>query len=423
MPLPLRHLPVIQNWDCHVCGNCCKEYVVALSPEEKQRIEAQGWEKDPVLTGLPLFYKVGPWYRRRYALTSHSDGTCIFLSAEGRCRIHEKFGYEAKPLPCRMFPFVMVPAGDHWRVGMRYSCPSAAANKGRLPAEHAETLRSFAAELTIREKLGNDSGQPVMRPPRMQGGQRMAWDDVLRVVQALSNILRNRKDRFEHRMRKCLALANICRQAKFDEVKGKRLDEFLSILTTSLDGEAPANLPATTQPKWLGRILFRQAVAFFTRKDQGPDSGIAREGRLALLRAAWRFVVGSGPVPRLHKKLPSATFEQIEATSSVLIPEAEETLERYYLVKTESLQFFGATNFNLSFWEGFEMLALTMPIILWVSRSYADISREEAVQRALTIVDDHFGFNPLLQTQRQRIGYRILARTGELSKLIAWYSR
>lgn len=46
MALPIHHLPVLQNWDCHVCGTCCQEYRVTVTEEEKQRIEAQGWDRD-----------------------------------------------------------------------------------------------------------------------------------------------------------------------------------------------------------------------------------------------------------------------------------------------------------------------------------------------------------------------------------------
>ena len=66
---------------------------------------------------------------------------------------------------------------------------------------------------------------------------------------------------------------------------------------------------------------------------------------------------------------------------------------------------------------------LTFPVILWVARAYADRPRVEAVVQALSIVDDHVGFNPLLASTRQRLSFRILARSGELSRLIAWYSR
>ena len=35
MTLPVRSLPVVQNWDCHQSGNCCKEYQVAITEEER----------------------------------------------------------------------------------------------------------------------------------------------------------------------------------------------------------------------------------------------------------------------------------------------------------------------------------------------------------------------------------------------------
>jgi lysine-N-methylase len=423
MSFPIRQLPVIQNWDCHICGSCCKEYVVKVTDEERRRIEAQGWDKDPELAGQPLFKKTGPWWGRRYTLNHREDGSCVFLSEQGRCRIHEKFGYDTKPLPCRMFPFVLVPAGDHWRIGMRFACPSAAGNKGRTMTGHSEALKQFAAALARREGLDKQPDLAGGTLPRLQPGQRVEWPDLLRLVQALLTILRNQRDSMERRLRKCLALASLCRQARFDQLQGKRLAEFLQIVTASLEGEVPADPVTLPPPNWVGRVFFRQAIALFTRKDHGPDRGVARQGRTALLRAAWRFAVGRGQVPRLHMKVPETTFEQVEAASGVLPPEAEEVLERYYTVKVESLQFFGATNFKMPFWDGLEMLTVTFPVLMWVTRALTDLPRTEAVMRALTIVDDHFGFNPVLRSRRQQLSFRILARTGQLVNLVAWYGR
>jgi len=66
---------------------------------------------------------------------------------------------------------------------------------------------------------------------------------------------------------------------------------------------------------------------------------------------------------------------------------------------------------------------LTLPVVLWVARLYRDLPREQAVVNALTIVDDHVGFNRVLGSFRQRLSFSILARTGQLSRLIAWYGR
>ncbi len=422
MPLPIRHLPVLQNWDCHVCGNCCKEYQVAVSEEEKRRIEGQGWGDDPLIGDEPLFDRRGTWGTGQYQLHRRPDGSCVFLSEQGRCRIHEKFGPEAKPLFCRLYPFVLVPAGDHWRVGVRFACPSAAANKGRAVAEHDANLREFARLLAHREGL-DDTPEAAPAPPTLQGGQAVAWPDVLRFVAALQGLLRNRQDRLERRVRKCLAFAGLCRQARFDQIQGGRLSEFLEVVAASLDSEVPADPARLPPPTWVGRVLFRQAAAIFARKDHGPDRGLASRGRVALLVAAWRFALGRGVVPRVHGKLPATTFDQLESPVGPLPPEAEEMLERYYLLKVGSLQFCGRRNFGLPFWEGLDVLALTLPIILWLARAFSDLPRPEAVERAVSIVDDHFGFNRILGTLRQRLSFRILSQRGELPRLIAWYSR
>ncbi len=420
MSLPVRHLPLVQNWDCHVCGTCCKEYLVRITDEEKRSIEALGWEDDPVVRGIPLFKKSGPPWARTYHLNHHGDGSCVFLSDQGRCRIHERNGYQAKPLPCRLFPFILIPAGDHWRVGMRFACPSAAANKGRNVAEHEKAIREFAAELARREGL-DDKPELKLLPPVLRGRQRVEWPDVLRITQAVLALLRNRSDLVERRWRKCLALAEMCRQARLDRIPGKQLSEFLEVISSGLEGEVPVDPATLGSPNWVGRILFRQAVALYTRKDHGPNRGLARQGRWALLFAAWRFARGTGAVPRMHNRLPETTFDRVESAPTPRTPEVEAILERYYTIKVESLQFCGVG--RLPFWEGLEMLAVTLPVVLWVTRTMGDLPPEEALTRALTIVDDHFGFNRALRTRRQRTSFQILARTGELTKLIGWYAR
>jgi lysine-N-methylase len=414
---------VLQNWDCHVCGTCCKEYQVAVTDEERQRIEAQGWDRDRDLGGVAPFAKYGPPWRRRTVLNHRADGSCVFLSEEGRCRIHERFGYETKPLACRLYPFVLVPVADHWRVGVRFACPSAAGNKGRPVAAHGKDLEEFAKMLARREKLGDRPDGNLTLPPVWHGGQRPDWPDLLRVVDALLSLLTNKRDPLERRLRKCLTLAGEMKKLNLEQIKGSRLGELVNVLKGMADAETPANPMMLPRPGWVGRVLFRQAVGLYTRKDHGPKRGPAMRGRLSLLGAAVRFTRGSGPVPRMHALIPETTFELAEEPQGPLPEEAERILERYYTLKVWALQFCGAASFGLPFWEGFESLALTFPVLLFVSRLFHDLPRDQAVVQALSIVDDHVGFNRILSTFRPRLSFQILARTGELAKLIAWYSR
>jgi lysine-N-methylase len=417
MTLPVRHLPVVQNWDCHSCGNCCRELQVHVSDEERLRIEALGWD-EPDLKHVRLFVRHGPPWRRRTALNHRPEGGCVFLGEGNRCRIHERAGAEAKPLACRLFPFVLAPAGNHWRGGVRFSCPSAAGNQGKPLTGRENEL----AQLTrLVERSQEFEGRNVP-PPALQGRQSVEWPDLLRFVAALTELLEDRRDRVERRVRKCLALAALCRVAQFDRVTGGKLVDFLNVVRQALEGEVPADPAEVARPGWVGRVLFRQVLALYARKDQGEDRGEVAGRRLALMRAAWRFARGRGRVPRLNGFLPETTFERVEEPRGALPLAADAILERYYLVKVSSLQFCGPLNFGLGLWDGLEALASTLPAVLWLTRAIGG-PPEEAASKALRVVDDHFGYNRVFAARRVRFALRTLARRSELEKLIAWYSR
>ena len=415
MSLPVRALPVVQNWDCGGCTSCCREYVVHVTDEEKQRIEKQGWESEPGFAGVSMIVRE----KGRWRL-SHGDAkACVFLGEGGRCRIHEKFGSAAKPLACRIYPFMLVPAGNEWRVGLRFACPAAAASEGQPLNQHLSEVREYAAALEQQ----TPGAVAALQPPALQGRQRVSWSDLGAFVKALGTIMSNRRDRVERRLRKALALADICKQAKFDKIAGPRLEEFLGILIDGQDIEVPVDPAKLPPPTWVGRIFFRQLLALLARKDTGPNIGIASKGRIALLGAAYRFAKGTGRVPRVHGLLPETSFEKLEEPAGPLPGDCEQILERYYLTKIHSMQFAGKTNFDLRFWEGLESLVLTYPAIMWLSKAFADRPRKDALLLSLRIVDDSFGFHPLLGSGRQKLALRILSFRGEIARLVAWYSR
>jgi lysine-N-methylase len=421
----VRHLPLIQNWDCHQCGTCCTDYWVPVSAEERARIAAQGWEKEPGFEGKALFKKYGSWWRPRYRLAQVEGDRCIFLDDQGLCRIHSKFGIMAKPFACRLYPYVLVPVGDHWRVSMRFACPSVAANKGRCIEQALPDIRQMAQELESwdRSHLVIARDGDMGPPPYLTGGQRVSWNDLDHFVNALLGILRDRRDTIVRRLLRCLALARICQQARFDKLTGPKLREFLAIVETTASAEAPRNLDRYGPPTWIGRVLFRTTLALFLRKDQGMRRGVSRQGRIALMVAMWRMVRGRGRLPRLQIGLPEKTFAEYETSAGPLSPESEEALERYYVIKVQSLQFCGRSYYNLGFWEGFHHLAMTLPMICWAARGYKELGQPDAIFKAITLLDENFGYNPLLGRPRHRISAWVLSFRQELEKLVAWYGR
>jgi lysine-N-methylase len=422
MRAPLITLPVVQNWDCQGTGTCCKEYRINLSAEERRHIESLGYDLVRDLGGLPMFRRKG-WFRPRYFLNQRPDGGgCVFLTPRGHCGIHERFGYEAKPLACRLFPFLLIPVGDGWRVGVRFACPSAAASIGRPATEHLAELTDLAGRLARRAGLQPQPDGSLTRPPLFDRGQELDWAVLIAVADRCLALLRDRRDPVELRWRKVLALADLLRQTRLDQVPAADRDRTLSLLTAAVADTTrdPRHVP---EPTALGRVVFRMIASLYTRKDYGPNRGLVARGQLALIGAVVRFARGAGRVPRMTALLPEATFEQGEVPSGPFDEATEAMLERYWTTKVESFQFCGPSYFGMSFREGLESLAMTVPLVLWVMRLFRDIPRHEAAVRAVSIVDDHFGFNPLLATRRIRLGLQTIVRRGELTRLIARYGR
>jgi lysine-N-methylase len=423
--MQVRSLTVLQNWDCHSCGDCCRSYAVPVTAEERARIEAQGWEQLPEFQGAPYFVKRGA----EHYLNHGADGGCVFLGADNLCRIHAKFGPAGKPLACRIYPFLLVPAGDHWNLGLRLACPSAAENQGRPLANQLADAREYAAFFEATSARGVENAAA----PPLQGSQLVSWGDLGRIAAAFSKMLATQSDPFERRWRKVLFIVSMLKKATFDgagdpkkAVTGGRLSEMLHVLGLAAEDEVPPGAAAVPAPGWVGRTVFRNLVAVFSRKDHGAEKGIAQRGPLSRFASAVRFARGRGRVPKVHLALPDeATFAAGEVPLPALSDGATALLARWHCVKVESLQFCGAPNFGLGVWEGLESLALTFPAAMWLARVLASGGRspDEAVARAVRMVDDNFGFNPLLGSVRQKFALRMLGSRGELPRLVAWYGR
>jgi lysine-N-methylase len=426
--MPVRSLPVVQNWDCAGCSACCRSYHVPVSLEERKRIEAQGWEDDADLKDVAYFAKEGSWLSgRSYRLNHRANGACVFLGPDNRCRIHAKFGSAAKPLACRIYPFLLVPAGDHWRLGLRFACPSSARGLGQPLANHLAEVREYAAALE------EDSPGAVHAPPTpLRPRQLIPWADLLRIAAAVAKTLGDTAMPLERRWRKVLDFIALCRDLKLDGggdpkkmVTGERLGEMLHVLGEAVEEETPVSPDDVPRPGWVGRIVFRQMAAVYARKDHGAEKGSAQRGPVGRILAAMSFARGRGRVPRVNSLISEAIFAQAESPAGPMSPESDAVLTRYYRMKVESLQFCGPTNFDLPFWDGLESLAMTFPAICWLGRVFiaGGMTRDEAIIQALRLVDDNFGFNKLLGLGRQKFALKLLSGRGELARLVAWYGK
>jgi lysine-N-methylase len=422
MPLPLQ-LPTIQNWSCHNCGGCCRQHSIEITPDERARIASQNWTAaDGVPADRPLFVRLGllPW-SRRYRLGNQADGGCVFLDERGLCRIHAKFGEAAKPLACRIYPYAFHPAGKKITVSLRFSCPSVVANKGRPVAQQRDDLKAL-------ERLVVPEGAERTPPPEVLPGQRLDWPDTLKFVDRLDELLAAGDAPIVVRLLKALRLVELVGQARFEKIRGARLSEFLEIIQRAAAADVPADLSQIPEPSRIGRLQFRLLAAQYARKDTFAEQDLGLRNRLRLFWCAVRFARGRGMVPRLHGEFKSVPFAELEPAFGAIYCEAEEMLTRYLRVKVQGLHFCGRTHSGEPVVEGFQSLALVIPVVLWIARWLAVGDGRRAlstddVARALAIADHHHGYSPAFGQPGFRTRVRLLAHTGDIPRLVAWYGK
>jgi len=405
--------PAGQNWSCHSCGNCCSGHMlIPLSIAEKERIEKQGWtQADGVDASKMVVAGIN-----QYRLGHKADGACVFLDDKKRCRIHAKFGEAAKPLACRLFPLFVLPAGKKVFVGLRFSCPSAAANQGKLLAERAGELAQLAGEVL-------PDGFEYLPAPAVATTAGLAWPDFLRFVRWLSATFVPDNIPVALKILRAQYWLNQVERSYFDQISGDSADEILEALVRSASEKLPALPSPVEMPSRFGQLFLRMMVLEHAQVTTVADRSVASTHRWKMLLAAMRFMSASGRTPPVRAELKRVRFSDVEKSFGPLPAGAEALLNRYFQVKIQSLQFCGKGFHNCSLTEGFRNLALMYPIIIWFARWLAvsegrTTLTESDMQKAVSMADHQYGFAPYVSWRT-----RLLQQRNDVTKLCALYAR
>lgn len=421
MATPRLELPVLQNWSCHNCGGCCRQHLIEVTEEERQRLIGQNWTAADGVDRPILEWHAGPPWKKRYRLAHREDGGCVFLNEQGLCRIHAKFGEPAKPLACRIYPYAFHPKGKGFSVSLRYSCPSVVANLGTAVVQQTGDLRQLA-ELVI------PPGADKSPPPKLTARDRVDWNDFLSIVDSLDQTLADTSVSIVTRIVRAITWTTLVGQATFEKLKGPRIRELIGLLTEAAAAEYPSSDLAVQEPSSLGRLYFRTLVAQYARKDTVADLSAGWFARWKLFRAILKFTRGQGDIPPLQPLFKPVPFNALEKPFGPLDPAAEELFTRYFRVKIQGMHFCGPGYYDVPFAEGFHSLALMFPVTLWLARWIAAGDGRtqltiEDISTALTVADHHHGYSPALALPASRSRVRTLAESNDLTKLCIWYAR
>src|SRR5579862_2946333 len=102
------HIPEGINFECTGCGNCCLQWPVPVTAEDRERILQAGPGQESARFRR-LNHQQPKLRAFTHTLEKRSDGKCEFLTESNRCSLHEKFGPEFKPGMCQLFPYTFNP--------------------------------------------------------------------------------------------------------------------------------------------------------------------------------------------------------------------------------------------------------------------------------------------------------------------------
>lgn len=415
MSLPVISLKSDEHWDCHQCGVCCHGSIVPLSLEDAERLQSQQWGSEPDFDNTPLTV------RHRTAASSlrlahRDDGTCVFLNENGLCRIHAKFGAEAKPRVCQTFPLQLVPREKHAVLTIRRACPSAAAELGDKVASRLPDIKKLVRNGQLKAEATN--------PPLLKTNQPRPWQTIQAVLDEAGGLLRD--DRYPP-VRRVVHLLQYA--GHLEAAKTRRLDEkqIAELARTLAEWEPEESAPLFTDrrpPKTYSKILLRRTAMVCGRLHPECRHQANWKARVELARTGWKVVRGRGSTPVFNNVFPASTFEALEVPIGIQPAEIYAPLTRFIETHAESCLYAIANRTGWSVIESMRGLALLFPVGMWLLR-WQSYGREPTVDDMIKVVvmlDRSQGYGPLNGFSHRQL-IKTLSLQEELERLVVWYAR
>lgn len=158
----LLHISEEINFECTGCGNCCLQWPVPATDEDRRRIidlsrdierESTPTSEGNVVADADWQLPRGQLFKRiqmdvlknktnhfQYTMEKNADGRCVFLTSSNRCALHERFGAESKPGMCQLFPYTFTETPDGYYASVSFASSGTLFNQGKPLAAQREHL-------------------------------------------------------------------------------------------------------------------------------------------------------------------------------------------------------------------------------------------------------------------------------------------
>lgn len=448
-----------QRFDCRSCGRCCRDWSITFSEADYQRLSKIDWaEAFPELAGQTLFVRHGSHAGRlvwRFALR-RDDGACWFLSADERCRMHERLGLRGKAVVCRSFPFSTVETPVGTFVSLRHNCPTVAeGGHGRPLADQRKELehlvrdaRSDRAKAARLAGADPSSGPAVSETVAFAPGYRLGWDDILRVEQTLDAVLANRELSLSGRLIVASVVLASLRGAASEHLQRVAVPVGLIgqsaavgvdpdlIYSMVLDEEAAGPQGPRPRPTLLHRLVVRHMLRNVVRRRWSMDLATAGMTRRLVARAGLfgrdvSLLLGLGTLEPdgfaaavSMRRIETACWSSGSAGAS---RDADEPLERFIRAKLFGKSFFGAWFHGLSYTEGFAFVVLACSLAravalgAWLSRgAEGQPGRDEICEGIVAVEDALYSATPLSRLRGRALALALLD-VDALARTTRWW--
>ena len=405
--LPLRALPIVEQWSCQGCGVCCRGSIIPLSDDDLAKLAAQHWEQHEQFRRVKITEREALFGGGR-VLAKRADGSCVFLTDTGRCTIHELHGSDAKPAVCRMFPLQLVPLEKFAYLTPRRSCPTAAADEGPAVEQHLSEAKKSAL-----------FRQGATRPPLLIAGVRRSWPDWLKAADALGRIVGDTRLPLVRRLVHGLHFCTLLENCKLEQVDDKTYRELIDLLEGAAAENAGRFFSDRSPPAKAAASLFRQAAAHYVRVHPGFRATNSWRERWRIMWTSLAFTRGRGNVPAIHPEFPPTTFDALERPLGPLPADVTRPLERFFETHTASQQYAVVGAGGRSLVDNFRALALSFPLAMWILR-LAIGERPPTKSDMVNIVVALERGRGMPAISRSAT---VMARAHDLERLIAWYGR
>ncbi|QDV23062.1 YkgJ family cysteine cluster protein [Aureliella helgolandensis] len=415
MSLPIISLKSDERWDCHQCGVCCHGSIVPLNLEDAERLKSQQWANEPEFKHTRLTVRDDA-AESSLRLAHREDGTCVFLNEDGRCRIHSKFGEEAKPTVCQTFPLQLIPHEKHAVLTIRRACPSAAADLGATVATRLPNVKKL-----VRDGHLKANAAP---PPVFKTGESRPWQTIQMLLDESGQLLRDQRFPPVRRLVHALQFASHLEAAKTRRLDDKQITELARTLRELEPEESKPFFAERRPPKTYSKILLRRTAVVCGRLHPEFRQRASWKTRVELAQIAWKLVRGKGSTPAFNNVFPESSFEALEEPMGIKSAEVYEPLTRFIETNSESHLYALANRGGWSVIDSLRGLALLFPVGMWLLRlqSYGREPTVDDMLKVVVMLDRSQGYGPLSGfAQRQLISTISLKQ--ELERLVVWYIR